>query len=59
MGVPEPLPDLPRLTETPHIPLGWGGGVAWVGVGMGCAMSAPIITSSIDPKNERLQLVSL
>ena len=59
MGVPEPLPDHPRLTETPHIPFGWGGGVAQVGVGVGCATSVPVITSSIDPKNKRLQLVSL
>jgi len=58
-GVPKPLPDLPRLTETPHIPFGWGGGVVRVGVGMGCAILAPIITSSMNPKNERLQLVSL
>jgi hypothetical protein len=60
MGLPEPLPDLPRLTKTPHIPFGWGGGVAaQVGVGVGCATSVPVVTSSIDPKNERLQLVSL
>ena len=52
MGVPEPLPDLPRLTKTPHIPFGWGGGVAQVGVGVGCAALAPVITSSIDPKNK-------
>jgi hypothetical protein len=31
MGLPEPLPDLLRLTETPHIPFGWGGGVGSAG----------------------------
>jgi hypothetical protein len=30
-----------------------------VGVGVGCATSAPVVTSSIDPKNKILQLVSL
>ena len=50
MDLPVLLPDPLSLIETPHIPFGWGGGVAQMGVGMGCATSAPVI---IDPKNEK------
>jgi hypothetical protein len=30
-----------------------------MGVGMGCATLAPAITSNTDPKNEKVQLISL
>ena len=64
MGVPKtglhvPLPDVLRLTKTPHIPFGWGGEVVQAGVGMGHAMSVPVVTGRIDPKNKKLQLVNL
>jgi hypothetical protein len=57
MGLLVPHPDLLSITETPHILFGWGG--VWVAVGVGCAMSVPVITSSIDPKNKELQVVNL
>jgi hypothetical protein len=47
-GLPAPLPDLLSIIETPHILFGQGGGVVRMGVGMGCATSASVIT---DPKN--------
>jgi hypothetical protein len=53
MGLPVPLPDLLSITETPHIPFGRGG--VWVVVGIGCATSAPVVTSR-DPK---IKVVSL
>ena len=56
-GLPVPLPDVLRLT--PCIPFGQGGGVVQVGVSMGHAMSAPVVTGRIDPKNEKLWLVNL
>jgi hypothetical protein len=56
MGLPVPLPDVLRLTKTPHIPFGWGEGVVQAGVRVGHATSAPVVTGRID---EKLQLVNL
>jgi len=55
MGLPVPLPDLLSITETltSHLDR-----EEWVVVGS-CAMLAPIVTSSRDPKNKELQVVSL
>jgi len=54
MGLPVPLPDVLSLTKTPepHIPFEQRGGVVQVGVGMGCATLAPVITGRIGPKNK-------
>ena len=57
VGVPKtglhvPLPDVLRLTKTPHIPFGWGEGVVQVGVSMVCAISVPVVTGRIGPENK-------